>query len=83
MEHADAHCQITCMKFDCEPTGNAFQCMCICVRAGLQDRQRMAAAFADLPVRVWWRLAQSQVPDQAAVDQLGLGDNTKVAPCLQ
>ena len=38
----------------------------------------MAAAFAALPVKVLWRLAQSEVPDEAALAELGIGSNTKV-----
>lgn len=45
--------------------------------AGLEERQAMAAAFAELPVRVLWRLSKTEVPDQTAVDGLHLGNNTK------
>ena len=38
----------------------------------------MAAAFAGLPVRVLWRLSEAEVPDQAALAELHLGNNTKV-----
>ena len=38
----------------------------------------MAKAFARLPLRVLWRLSGSEVPDQAALDDLHLGNNTKV-----
>ena len=38
----------------------------------------MAAAFAALPVKVLWRLAPSEVPDEAALAELGIGSNTKV-----
>ena len=38
----------------------------------------MAAAFAELPVRVLWRLSKSEVPDEAAVAELRAGKNTKV-----
>lgn len=37
----------------------------------------MAAAFARLPVRVLWRLQKSEVPDEAALAELHLGNNTK------
>ena len=40
----------------------------------------MAAAFARLPARVLWRLSHSEVPDEAALAELQLGNNTKV--CL-
>jgi len=46
--------------------------------AGVRERQAMAAAFAALPVKVLWRLAQSEVPDEAALAELGIGSNTKV-----
>ena len=39
----------------------------------------MAASFAALPAKVLWRLASSEVPDEAAVVELGIGNNTKVA----
>lgn len=38
----------------------------------------MAASFAALSVKVLWRLAPSEVPDEAALAELGLGNNTKV-----
>ena len=38
----------------------------------------MAAAFAALPVKVLWQLSKAQAPDRAALDQLSLGNNTKV-----
>jgi hypothetical protein len=44
----------------------------------------MAATFARLPCNVIWRLTPEEVPDQAAMAQLGLGNNTKVSfqcPC--
>ena len=46
--------------------------------AGLKERQAMAASFAALPVKVLWRLAPSEVPDEAALAKLGPGNNTKV-----
>ncbi len=38
----------------------------------------MAAAFAQLPARVLWRLSKSEVPDDSALAALSLGSNTKV-----
>lgn len=38
----------------------------------------MAAAFAQLPARVLWRLSKSEVSDQSAIAALNLGNNTKV-----
>lgn len=38
----------------------------------------MAAAFAKLPVHVLWRLSDKEVPDQEALAELNLADNTKV-----
>lgn len=38
----------------------------------------MAASFAVLPAKVLWRLAASEVPDEAAIAELGIGNNTKV-----
>jgi hypothetical protein len=49
---------------------------------GLKERQAMAASFAALPVRVLWRLAPSEVPDDAALAELGAGNNTKVMSAL-
>ncbi len=46
----------------------------------------MAASFATLPAKVLWRLALSEVPDEAAIAELGIGKNTKVAvhsACVQ
>jgi hypothetical protein len=37
----------------------------------------MAAVFARLPCKILWRLTQKEVPDQAALAQLRLGNNTK------
>ena len=37
----------------------------------------MAATFARLPCKVLWRLTLEEVPDEAAMAQLGLGNNTK------
>lgn len=48
---------------------------------GLEQRKAMAAAFAVLPVKVLWRLSQSEVPDEPATAELKLGNNTKVACC--
>ncbi|BDA49336.1 UDP-glucuronosyltransferase 2A1 [Coccomyxa sp. Obi] len=45
---------------------------------GLKERQAMAAAFAQLPARVLWRLSKSEVPDENALAALTLGNNTKV-----
>ena len=38
----------------------------------------MAAAFAALPCKVLWRLTPKEVPDEAAIAALGLGNNTQV-----
>ena len=47
--------------------------------AGAQERQALAAAFARLaPLRVLWRLTRAEVPDDAALEALHLGNNTKV-----
>ena len=45
---------------------------------GIKERQAMAAAFAALSERVLWRLSKGEVPDQAALDELHIGNNTKV-----
>ena len=43
----------------------------------------MAAAFAKLPSRVLWRLSKSELPDENAIADLHLGNNTKAsAPLL-
>ena len=42
----------------------------------------MAAAFARLPCKVLWRLTPKEVPDQAALAQLRLGNNTKASAAL-
>lgn len=39
----------------------------------------MAAAFAKLPVRVLWRLSKSELPDDNAITDLHLSDNTKAS----
>lgn len=49
---------------------------------GLKERQAMAAAFAQLPVHVLWRLSKSEVPDRDAIAVLNLGSNTKVVTWL-
>ena len=46
---------------------------------GVRERKAMAASFATLPAKVLWRLALSEVPDEAAIAELGIGSNTKVA----
>ena len=44
----------------------------------------MAAAFAKLPSRVLWRLSKSELPDEHAIADLHLGNNTKAsAPLLR
>ena len=48
------------------------------VHAGLPERLAMAQSFAKLPLRVLWRLSAAEVPDPAALDELNLGNNTKV-----
>ncbi len=45
--------------------------------AGLRERQAMAAAFAQHPGRVLWRLSKSEVSDEDALAALSLGNNTK------
>lgn len=52
--------------------------MCLCADKG--QLMGMAAAFASLPCKVLWRLTPKEIPDAAAVDELQLGNNTKV--CL-
>ena len=47
--------------------------------AGLEERRAMAAAFAKLPVRVLWRLSKSELPDDNAITDLHLSDNTKAS----
>ena len=47
---------------------------------GLAERKAMAAAFAQLPARVLWRLSNAEVPDDAALAELRLGNNTKAGP---
>ncbi|EIE24827.1 UDP-Glycosyltransferase/glycogen phosphorylase [Coccomyxa subellipsoidea C-169] len=49
---------------------------------GKAEQRAMAAAFAKLPVRVLWRLSKSEVPDESAIAELKLGNNTKVATWL-
>ncbi|CAL5228007.1 g11062 [Coccomyxa viridis] len=44
----------------------------------LEQRKAMAAAFVVLPVKVLWRLSQSEVPDEPATAELKHGNNTKV-----
>ena len=48
------------------------------VPADQQQLRHMAAAFAALPCKVLWRLTAKEVPDQAAIAALNLGNNTKV-----
>ena len=38
----------------------------------------MASVLAMLPCRVLWRISSSEIPDDAAVTALHLGNNTKV-----
>lgn len=47
------------------------------VCAGLEERQAMAAAFARLSMRVLWRLSMSEVPNDNAIADLNLSNNTK------
>ena len=42
----------------------------------------MAAAFAQLQVKVLWKLSESEVPDEAALVELKIGSNTKVVSWL-
>ena len=58
---------------------SVFQEMRVGIRADLTTRQAMAAAFGTMPVKVIWQLPESDLPDQAALRQLGTGNNTKVA----
>ena len=53
------------------------------IYAEVKERQALAAAFAELPVHVLWRLSDKEVPDQQAITDLGLGNNTNVASHLQ
>ena len=48
--------------------------------AGKEQMLHMAEALAKLPARVLWRLTPKEVPDQAAIEALRLGNNTKVGP---
>lgn len=52
------------------------------LHAEQEQRVSMAAAFAQLPCKVLWRLTPSEVPDGAAIAALHLGNNTKVCSCL-
>lgn len=47
-------------------------------RADQQQLKGMAAAFAALPSKVLWRLTAKEVPDEAAMAALELGNNTQV-----
>ena len=60
------------------PGLNADWVLRIAVIAGLPERQAMASAFAAMPAKVLWRLSPSEVPDEAALAELGIGNNTKV-----
>ena len=42
----------------------------------------MAEAFAALPCKVLWRLTLKEVPDEAAMAALRLGNNTQVIVCM-
>jgi hypothetical protein len=44
------------------------------------ERQALSALFAKLPVRVLWRLSKTEIPNQAAIDELHLANNTKAKP---
>ena len=48
------------------------------MHADQQQLRSMAAAFAALPCKVLWRLTPKEVPDEAAIAALGLGNNTQV-----
>ena len=60
--------------------------MCLCpikspdsVRCADRDElTSMAAAFAQLPCQVLWRLTRKEAPDAAALAALHLGNNTQV-----
>ena len=46
---------------------------------GQTERRAMAAAFAGLaPLRVLWKLSALEIADEAALEELHLGNNTKV-----
>ncbi len=60
------------------PGLNADRVLRVAAIAGLAERQAMASAFAAMPAKVLWRLSPSEVPDDAALAELGLGNNTKV-----
>ncbi len=47
--------------------------------ADQEELMSMAAAFATLPCKVLWRLTPKEVPDEAAVAALNLGNNTWVS----
>ena len=50
------------------------------VKCADQDElSSMAAAFAALPCKVLWRLTRKEVPDEAALAALKLGNNTQVS----
>ena len=57
---------------------NADRVFRVAAIAGLAERQAMASAFAAMPAKVLWRLSPSEVPDEAALAELGIGSNTKV-----
>ncbi|CAL8464217.1 g3752 [Coccomyxa elongata] len=58
--------------------GVLFVAMGTVATLGLRERQAMAAAFAQLPAHVLWRLSKLEVPDGNALAALSLGNNTKV-----
>ena len=60
------------------PGLNADWVFTVAAIAGLVERQAMASAFAAMPAKVLWRLSPSEVPDEAVLAELGIGNNTKV-----
>jgi hypothetical protein len=55
-----------------------FHASVLCAVPESHQTAAMAAVFASLPCKVLWRLTPREVPDQAAIARLGLGNNTKV-----
>ncbi len=55
----------------------SFQGVQVVVYAGMKEKQVLAGAFASLPVKVLWHATQREM-DDATLNQLSLGSNTKV-----
>ena len=54
--------------------------MQVVVYAGIKEKQVLAGAFASLPVKVLWHATQREM-DDATLNQLSLGSNTKGTCC--